>query len=95
MQQHTEIALENHTDLELEIIAKCDKLLEGTDFTVKKIKKVRSIKYCLMLEGYDILCTDNIIDVHKFCKNKKDIDTLAITGKAMVENYKNKEASNV
>lgn len=90
--QAQEVPLEQHTELELDIIDKCNKLLESTEMTVKKVKKGRSAKYCVMLDGYDILCNDDVIGVHKFCQNEKDVQTLAITAKSMVKNYKEKEA---
>lgn len=90
--QAKEIPLQQCTDLELDIIDKCNKLLENTEMTVKKVKKDRATKYCIMLDDYDILCNDDVIGVHKFCQNEKDVQTLAITAKSMVKNYKEKEA---
>ena len=91
---YTEIAPEEQTELELDIIKDCNELLKDTQLTLKKIRKSRSVKYCLMMEGYDILCSDNIISAQKFCKNKKDIANLEAVGAITVKDRKEKEAAN-
>lgn len=79
-------------DLEKDIIAKCNELTKPHGLEVGKHKVKQSTKYCITQDGYNILSNDDLIQVHKFCQDKSDLETLALTAPAMVKSYKEKEA---
>ena len=76
----------SQTDLEKDALDKCNELAKPHGFTVEKMKIKRTTKYCLMMEGSDILCNESIVGMHKFCQNEKDMALLAETAPAMIAN---------
>ena len=80
------------SELEKEIIDQCNELANPHNLTVGKFKIKRSIKYCITLDGYDILNNEDLIKVHKFCQNENDLVMLSQTAVSMVKNFKEKEA---
>lgn len=78
--------------LEKEIIDQCNELANPHNLTVGKFKIKRSIKYCITLDGYEILSNEDIINVHKFCQNEKDLSMLSENAVSMVETFKARDA---
>lgn len=80
------------TELEKNIIEQCNKLAKPHNFTIGKFKIKQKVKYCITRDGYDILGNEDIIKVHEFCQNEKDLALLDATATTMVKDYKEKEA---
>lgn len=83
----------SQTDLEKDALEKCNELAKEHGFTVEKMKIKRSIKYCLVMEGFDILCNDSVVGMHKFCQNEKDMALLAQTAPSMILDKKKMAAA--
>lgn len=55
----------------------CNRLAKEYGLTVHTAKKVKNSRYCIMHGGKELLCNDNLLVMHKFCQDSKNLITLA------------------
>ena len=70
----------------------CNELANPHNLSVGKFKIKRSVKYCITLDGYEVLSNGDIVAVHKFCQNENDLAMLSDNAVSMVKIFKAHDA---
>lgn len=72
------------TELETNALNECNEILKPFDLTASKVKQRRKSKYCIMKNGVEILCNEDIVHFTKYCKeNQASMQLLSDTADHM------------